>query len=121
MDQITSDMLDHVVGNVTFEKRCTVSRDDDAKRAGISKSVDVTVTFNGCTLRQIFDGAMSPTVIKWQRTARARYDDLPARETVHYNTAGQRDPKQVMLERAKTMSPEELQSYMDELKKIAQQ
>jgi hypothetical protein len=121
MEHITLDMLDNVTiaDDVILEKVCNVSRDDDAKRAGINKQVVLEVAFGGVTLRSLFNAALKPTVIKWQRPARSRYDTLPKRERIHYKSAGQRDARDVMLEKAPTMPEHELRAYIEQLEEIA--
>ena len=116
---ITNEELGLVVGDLTLTRVCDVSATEDDKRAGNTKQVALNVEFKGVTLREVFMGAMSPTVIKWQRAARARYTKLGKAETIHYQRAGQRDPIEAALERAKTMSKDQLNDYMKQLKAIA--
>ena len=96
MDSIKPADLDLKVAGVVLVKRCQVSRNEDEKAAGTHKNVDIEMTFDDVTLREVFWAAMSPKVISWQRGARTNYDSVVDGSTVKitFKSAGRqpRDP-----------------------------
>ena len=115
---INDEVLNEKVQGIVLEKVCSVSADEDAKRAGISKQVTVRVSFDGVELRDIFQAAMRPTIIKWQGPARAKYATLPKVVDIHFSEAGRRDPLQASVEKFGKMTPEQQAEYMTKLKEL---
>jgi len=104
---INDEVLNEKVQGIVLEKVCSVSADEDAKRAGVSKQVTVRVSFDGVELRDIFQAAMRPTIIKWQGPARTKYATLPKVVDIHFSEAGRRDPSTVYQDKFSKMSKEQ--------------
>jgi hypothetical protein len=116
---ISNEMLTEKVQDIVLEKVCSVSADEDAKRAGISKQVTVRVNFDGVDLSDVFHAAMRPTIIKWQGSARSKYESLPKTVEIAFYEAGRRDPMQASAEKFAKMSPEQQAEYLKKLQEIA--
>jgi len=116
MSEITMSDFDAIIKGVTLEKVCQVSPDSEAKQAGINKQVTVKVSFDGITLRQVFDGAMRPTVIKWQSgTGRKSFDTLAKVVNIHYASAGAKDPIAASVDWYKRATPAQREDYRKRL------
>lgn len=90
-----------VIENVTLTKVCSVKPDGDSSE---SKQVTVNMKYDGLTLQDVFTKALSSDVIKFQASARKRFDTLGKVENVTAKSPGsmpQVDPKTAMLNEAK--------------------
>ena len=71
--------MNEQIANVTLTKVCSIKADGDSDE---SKTITLRVTFNGVTLQDVFDKAMSSTVIAYQTGARKHFDALVDKSTV---------------------------------------
>lgn len=80
------------VDNVTLTRVIGVSPDEDGKKAGNTKKVNVVMTFNGVTLGDVFNDAMKSDIIKLQNTLRPRFESIVDGETINrtYRAPAQR-------------------------------
>jgi len=75
--------MNEIISNVTLTKVCSVSPDNESKKEGIHKVINVKVKFDGATLRGVFDKAVSSSVISWQNgVGRKGYDKLVNNQVV---------------------------------------
>lgn len=83
---ITTKDLVQTVSGIEITKVCSISPDEDAKKAGISKNINVAVKFDGITLNDVFAKAMSSTVVTWQNgQGRKNFDKLTANQVIYVN------------------------------------
>ena len=71
--------MNEQIVNVTLTKVCSIKADGDSDE---SKTITLRVTFNGVKLQDVFDKAMSSTVIAYQTGARKHFDVLVDKSTV---------------------------------------
>lgn len=75
--------MNEIINGVILSKVCSVSPDNDAKKAGTHKNINVKVKFDGATVKSVFDKALSATVISWQNgVGRKAFDTLENNQTV---------------------------------------
>ena len=75
--------LNETITNVVLTKACSISPDNESKKEGVSKLVNIKVNFNGATLQSVFDKAVSATVIQWQNgPGRSKFDEWKANQTI---------------------------------------
>lgn len=78
--------MNEVLTGITLTKACAISPDNDSKKEGITKKVNVKVRFDGSTLQGVFDKALASTVISWQNgVGRKSFDSLVNNQTVEIN------------------------------------
>ena len=88
---ITKDVLDEVVGDVSFSAYRQISPDNDSKLAGDSKKVLVQVNFAGATLRSVFDRAFGAAVIAWANgQGRKHYSTIKEKVVVEFTAPAKR-------------------------------
>lgn len=90
-----------VIEGVTLTKVCSVKPDEDSSE---SKQVTVNMKYDGLTLRDVFTKALSSDVIKFQASARKRFNTLGKVENVTAKSPGsmpQIDAKTQMIMDAK--------------------
>jgi len=113
-----TNLMDRVDG-VTLTKVMSVSPNDDAKKAGESKKITIKVNFDGVTLEDVFQGAMSSEIIKAQNPLRKSYMSLEDGQVVE-RKYGERTPRQPMTKESakmhiKTWTDEEKAALIAEL------
>ena len=115
------DTTQKIVG-LTLTKTISVSPDEDAKKAKISKQVILKVKYDGLTLEDVFLKALDKDVVSWQNGSggRKNYDNLVDKGTVEVDAkspgkAPQIDPKEAVAAQLASMTPEEQQAYINEL------
>ena len=74
-----------VIEGVTLVKVCSVKPDGDSDE---SKQVTVNMKYDGLTLRDVFTKALSSDIIKFQASARKRFDTLKSTEDVTAKSPG---------------------------------
>ena len=90
-----------VIEGVTLTKVCSVKPDGDSDE---SKQVTVNMRYDGLTLQDVFTKALSSDIIKFQASARKRFDTLGKTENVTAKSPGaqpQIDPKTALVNEAK--------------------
>lgn len=90
-----------VIDGVTLTKVCSVKPDGDSDE---SKQVTVNMKYDGLTLQDVFTKALASDIIKFQASARKRFDTLGKTENVAAKSPGaqpQVDPKTVLVNEAK--------------------
>ncbi len=72
--------LNEVVNGVELVKACSIKPDKDSTE---SKTINLKIRFNNVTLKDVFDKAVSQTVIVWQNgTGRKKFDKFENHQTV---------------------------------------
>ena len=69
---ITKDMLDWTIDGITLTETRKISEDEDAKKAGMSKSVELTIKYDGRTLGDILKKAYKSDCITWASSNRGK-------------------------------------------------
>jgi len=98
-----------------LSKVCSVKADEDSTE---SKQVTVNVKYDGLTLKDVFTKALSSDIIKWQTSARKRFDILGKAENVTAKSPGaapQVDPELAIIARAQSMTKDERKAYLADL------
>lgn len=73
--------LNDVVNGVELVKACSIKPDKDSTE---SKTINLRIRFNNVTLKDVFDKAVSQTVIVWQSgTGRKKFDEFENHQTVN--------------------------------------
>lgn len=83
--------LGTVIGNIVLEKQCSVSADSDGKKNGEAKKVNVRLNMSNVMLQDVFNAAVSHSVIKWQNgQGRKIFGQLKPGQfiDVHFSHAG---------------------------------
>ena len=108
-----------VISGLTLTKTVSISPDEDAKKAGVSKKVVLKVKYDGLTLMDLAMKALDKDVVSWQNGSggRKNYDNLVDNGTVNVDAkspgkAPQIDPEEAAAARLATMTPEEQQEYI---------
>jgi hypothetical protein len=102
--------LKQSVSGIVLTKTCKVKEDKDS---ATSKTITLRVKFDGVTLGDVFEKAMSETVIAWQAKARKEYEKLKDHSTVDVAFSApartQVDPFEYVLAQAKAagMTPQD--------------
>lgn len=72
--------MNAVVKGVTLSKACSIKPDKDSDE---SKTVTLSIKFDGVTLGAVFEKAMSSAVIQWQNgPGRSKFDQWKSGQTV---------------------------------------
>jgi len=90
-----------VIEGVTLTKVCSVKPDGDSTEV---KQVTVNMKYDGLTLRDVFTKALSSDIIKWQASARKRFESVKSTENVTAKSPGaapQVDAKTAIVNEAK--------------------
>lgn len=75
--------MSEMISGVTLTKACGISPDNESKKEGVTKKINVKVKFDGATLQGVFDKALASTVIQWQNgVGRKQFDTLKDNQTV---------------------------------------
>ncbi len=75
--------MKQIISGVTLTKACNVSPDNESKKDGVTKRINVKVKFDGATIGGVFDKALSGTVIQWQNgVGRKAFDTYTDNQTV---------------------------------------
>ncbi len=75
--------MGQIITGVTLTKACNVSPDNESKKEGVTKRINVKVKFDGATVGGVFDKALSGTVIQWQNgVGRKAFDSYTENQTV---------------------------------------
>ena len=106
--------MKQIVKGVVLTKACSIKADKDSTE---SKTIHLSVKFDGVVLQDVFDKAVSGAVIQWQNgPGRSKYDSWkngqgvtiefksPARTTI--------DPEVAMIAKLAEMSPEKQLEYL---------
>lgn len=99
--------LNSIITNVTMSKACSISPDNDAKKAGDKKTINLRVKFDGAQLKAVFDKALAGTVITWANgPGRTNYDTWTNNQTVEISfispaSKAQIDPVDALIASAK--------------------
>ena len=115
--------MNQIIAGVVLSKACAVSPDAESKKEGVSKKVNVRVKFDGAKLADVFEKALSGTVIAWQNgVGRKSFDTLKDNQTVEITftapaSRAQVDPIDAVIASAKAAGMTVEQYLMAELKK----
>lgn len=94
--------LSTIINGISLTKVCTIKPDSDSEE---SKQVTLNIRFNGVTLRDICEKAISNTVIQWQGANRKNFDRLVDKSTINvdFKAPGRQavDPKAALIADAK--------------------
>lgn len=72
--------LNQIVSGIVLTKDCSIKPDSESKD---SKTIHLKVRFNGVTLGDVFQKAMSNTVVQWQNgVGRPKFDMFKDGQTV---------------------------------------
>jgi len=116
MPNITKTNFNDIVAGVTLTKVCSVKPDGDSEE---SKQVTVNMIYNGLRLGDIFTKALSSDIIKFQASARKRFDKLEKVIDVHAKSPGatpQVDPEDAIRAKIAGMkTKEEKLAYVNSL------
>lgn len=75
--------MNEVITNITLTKVTSISPDNESKKEGIKKTINLRVKFDGAKLSGLFDAALESTVVKWANgTGRPNFDKWTDRQTV---------------------------------------
>ena len=114
--------LNMKVVNVTLRKTIDISPDSDTKKAGIKKTVVLSVNYNGLTLQDVFLKALDKDVVSWQNGSggRKNYDNIINASIIKVDAKApgrgpQVDPEDAMVAKLATMNPEEQAAYFADL------
>jgi hypothetical protein len=67
--------MNEIITGVVLSKVCSISPDNEAKKAGDKKHINLKVKFDGALVSAIFDKALAGTVITWANgPGRNNYD-----------------------------------------------
>ena len=106
----------------TVTKQCSISPDQDAKKAGISKKINCVIKFNS-QLINILHKAASGAIIQWQNgQGRKNYDKFENNQKViiMFNApavAPQQDPMEVLIGEAKALGISLEEHMINEMKR----
>lgn len=102
--------MTEIVKGVTLTKACSIKPDKDSD---VSKTVTLSVKFDGVPLSAVFEKALSSAVIQWQNgPGRSKFDTWKHGQVVvvDFKAPGRApavDPREAMKARLASMSPEE--------------
>ena len=105
--------LNQTVQNVTLEKICSIKPYKGAKE---TKQINLEVSFDGATLRDVFLKALSAVVIQWQNgTGRKNFDKWKNGQRVKIEfkapSAIYTSPEEALLSKLASMDPKERAKY----------
>lgn len=110
--------LKQVVKNVVLTKACNIKADKDSSE---TKQINLKVSFDGVTLADVFNKALSGTVIQWQNgPGRKRFSSWNNGQVVEVEFKAPAvqptiDPETAMVGKLQGMTPEEQAEYLKEL------
>jgi hypothetical protein len=110
--------LNEVIANVVMTKVCSIKSDKDSTE---SKSITLKVKFDGSTLSNVFDKAVSGAVIQWQNgVGRKNFDTYKSNQVVEiqFNAPASRtaiDPETAMIAKLQAMTSDEQLAYLKTL------
>ena len=100
--------MNDVIEGISFTELRSVSPDNDSKKAGDHKEVNLRIKYDGLTLKDIFVKAFSSDVVTWANggSGRKNYDKLVNRQTIDIDARSpgkspQLDPIDAMIAGAK--------------------
>ena len=95
--------LNTIINNVSLTKVCNIKPFEKAEE---SKQITLNIKFDGVTLRDVLEKAITNTVIQWQNTNRKNYESLVTNSTVNvsFKSPGRTtvDPKQALIAEARS-------------------
>lgn len=110
--------LSEVVNGVSFTKSCSIKPDGDSSE---SKVINLKIEFDGVVLRDVFEKAVSSTVIQWQAKARKSFNSFVDKSTVvvQFSAPGRTtvDPMDAIIGAAKAAGMDVTEYMMAELAK----
>ena len=115
--------MTELVKGVTLTKACSIKADKDSD---VSKTVTLSVKFDGVTLQSVFDKAMSSAVIQWQNgPGRSKFDTWKHGQVVviDFKAPGKApavDPEVAMRAKLAGMSKDERKAYLEALMEEAE-
>ena len=108
--------LRQIVHNVTLARACNIKADKDSSEV---KSITLKVKFDGSILEDVFNKALSGTVIQWQNgPGRKNFDTWIHKQVVEvdFKAPGRTaDPETAMKAKLQSMSVEEREEYLKKL------
>lgn len=94
--------LNTIVNGVELTKVCSVKADESSNE---KKNITLNIKFNGVKLSDVFEKAITNTVIQWQNANRKNFDQLKNGQVVviDFKAPGKTavDPKQALIASAK--------------------
>jgi hypothetical protein len=110
--------LDEKVSGVSFTKSCSIKPDGDSSE---SKVINLKIEFEGVSLRDVFEKAVSSTVIQWQAKARKTFNSFVDKSTVtvQFSAPGRttQDPMDAIISAAKASGMDVTEYMLQELAK----
>ena len=106
--------LNEVVSGIVLEKVCGIKSDGESDQ---KKNINLRVKFDGVTLQDVFNKAVSGAVIQWQNgPGRSKFDTWRNNQTVEITFAAPGrtsiDVEGAMIAKLMAMSPEEREQYL---------
>jgi hypothetical protein len=75
--------LNEMLSGVVKVKACKISADEDGKKAGVHKVVNLSIDYSGLTVNQLLEKCMKADVISWQNgQGRPKYNQWKDGQTV---------------------------------------
>lgn len=108
--------MSEMVKGVTLTKACSIKPDKDSTE---SKTVTLSVKFDGVTLQSVFDKAMASAVIQWQNgPGRSKFDTWKHGQVVvvEFKAPGRApavDPEVAMRAKLAGMTKDERKAYVE--------
>ena len=101
--------MNQIVEGVVLSKSCSIKPDGESND---TKTLTVKMDYNGLTLQDIFTKALSSDVIKWQASARKKFDSFTKGQIVEVSAkspgaTAQIDPETAMVARLQSMDTDE--------------
>lgn len=114
--------LTEVVTGVTIGKVCSIKAFEGSTD---TKSITLSIKFDGVTVADVFQKAVSSAVIQWQNgPGRKQFANWKSGQTVEiqFKSPGKVtvDPETAMVAKLQAMSPEQQVAYLQELASKAQ-
>ena len=110
--------LNEIVTGVSFTKSCSIKPDGDSSE---SKVINLKIEFEGVSLRDVFEKAVSSTVIQWQAKARKTFNSFVDKSTVtvQFSAPGRTtvDPMDAIISAAKAAGMDVTDYMLAELAK----
>lgn len=100
-----------IIKGVKITKTVSVKSDKDATT---SKKVNLTISFDGVSLASIIAGAVKSDVIRWQGTARKKFDSIAegANITIKYQAPPVEDQEAATVAFLAAMTPEKREEWI---------
>ena len=111
--------LHQKVDGLKMVKACSIKEDKDSTE---SKTINLEVEFNGIILKNVFDKALSATVVQWQNgPGRKNFNQWKNGQRVKIQfkapaAAPQIDPETAIINKVGSMTGAEKIAYLKELK-----